>query len=365
MPTLILLTLLLIATPAAALQPGLEDVYVRVVDVGAGLCTVTTVPGDHYMVYDTGHWFGKRCLSAVREIVGDKPIDLLVLSHADSDHLGDADLILQEFEVRRILRTGDRRPTTNTWLDANEAIGKEATADASVMNLQTMELVPGTTIPLGDATVTLVAGWGKWTDPGPTAAEKRNAISIVVRLDYRGSSVLFTGDTVGRRIPDLDSACKDAEERMVLNVATAPLKADVLLAPHHGANNASSTCFIDAVQPQFVIFSAGHNHKHPRAAAAERYVTHGVVEGNMFRTDRGDDEGGKEWAEGRIAGCHDKAGDDDVEILLMGNGFQKRGVSPGGEWVLMVTSGLSLSACRCGSVARRRSGIGNLTGSVT
>jgi len=43
-----------------------SPVYIRVVDVGAGLYTVTKVPGDHYMVYDSGHWqgWGKSRLKA-------------------------------------------------------------------------------------------------------------------------------------------------------------------------------------------------------------------------------------------------------------------------------------------------------------
>ena len=43
----------------------------------------------------------------------------------------------------------------------------------------------------------------------------------------------------------------------------------------------------------------------------------------MFRTDRGDDEGGDNWTEGRVVGCRDKAGDDDVEIVLPENGLVK------------------------------------------
>lgn len=40
----------------------------------------------------------------------------------------------------------------------------------------------------------------------------------------------------------------------------------------------------------------------------------------MFRTDLGDDEGEKEWKHGRIAGHKDKAGDDDVDILIRPDG---------------------------------------------
>ncbi len=83
---------LLVASSASA------QLTVRVVDVGPGLCTMTEVPGpgsrSHYMVYDAGHWLGDRCIDAAREIVDGQVIDLLVISHYDSDHLGDAADIL-------------------------------------------------------------------------------------------------------------------------------------------------------------------------------------------------------------------------------------------------------------------------------
>ncbi len=154
-------------------------------------------------------------------------------------------------------------------------------------------------------------------------SERRNAISVVLRLDYRGRSVLFTGDTVGRRLTDPDEACKDAEQIMVANhmAGTVSLRADVLVAPHHGANNGASACFIDAVAPQFVIFASGHDHQHPTLRAATRFLAHGVPMNRFFRTDLGDDESGAfEWKLGSIPGCSDPAGDDDVEIALRATG---------------------------------------------
>ena len=127
---------------------------------------------------------------------------------------------------------------------------------------------------------------------------------------------------MGRRKKDSEAndACKDAEKVMVDNASNVTLKVDVLQAPHHGANNGNSKCFIEAVKPKFVIFSAGHEYSHPTAKAAQRYIDSGVKTKNMFRTDRGDDGGEKEWTYGRISGCPDKKGDDDIEVVLPKNG---------------------------------------------
>ena len=100
------------------------------------------------------------------------------------------------------------------------------------------------------------------------APPRQNAAtrSIVVRIDYKGRSVLFTGDRVGKRLTDDDGACKDAEKVMVdrHTGGEVSIKADVLVASHHGGNNGSAACFIQAIDPQFVIFASRSAHQHPR-----------------------------------------------------------------------------------------------------
>jgi competence protein ComEC len=307
---------------AMALDVDPSDVYVRIVDVGPALCAVIQIPGGHSMVYDAGHWNGQHCSAAVRELVTGDTIDLMVISHSDADHLGDAARILGEKHVRQTILAGEPRDTIS-WSSLIDALAEEVKDCSSVLNLQSVPLVPGTRIPLGEAVVTLVAGWPVWNDPGPTASERRNAISVVVRLEYRGRSVLFTGDTVGRRLTDPDSGCKDAEKVMVdrHNAGQVSLKSDVVIASHHGGNNGSASCFIAAIDPQFVVFSAGHDHQHPTHNAATRFLTQGLAASRLFRTDFGDDESGTfEWKLGSITGCSDPAGDDDVEIALRAGG---------------------------------------------
>lgn len=314
-----LLPLALAVHPAAA-QPA-DTLRIRVVDVGAGLCTITRTPGGAVMVYDAGHWQGGRCFAALDTLVRGDTINLMILSHNDSDHLGDVPAILNRYTVRRIVWTGFRRPGVATWERADSMIAREVWKDgASVRSLASHPLTPGDTIRLGDAVVTLLAGWHEWRPAhGLSEAELRNAVSIVARLDYGGASVLYAGDTVGRQIGESAGACGHPEAVMVANhVAGSPsLRADVLIAPHHGADNASAACFIAAVDPRWVIFSAGHAFSHPRAATAERYLAHGVPAANLLRTDRGDDEGPAEWSAGRVPGCSDRTGDDHVEITVV------------------------------------------------
>ena len=304
---------------AASAEGRAQDAVARVVDVGPGLCVVISIPGGYDMLYDAGHWTGSNCESAVNELVADDSVELVVLSHSDGDHLGELPEVLGSKRAGVVLMTGSRREDTAAYRNAIQAIGDAVADNTTVLNLETWPIQPGTDFALGPARVSFLTGWHVWDDSLSnrtlSTSERRNAISIVVRLEYAGRSILLAGDTVGRSIDAPSDTCGDAERFMVERHGQA-LKSDVLIAGHHGADNASSTCFIEAVAPEFVIFSAGNDHKHPRQATAERFLTAGVPLQNMFRTDRGDDEGGDEWDEGRIDGCRDGRGDDDIEIRL-------------------------------------------------
>ena len=319
-----LLSIAVVACTAATATPAnAQEAYLRVVDVGAGLCVVATIPGGHSLVYDGG--FGKTlCLNAVRELVPDKKIDLLVLSHSDGDHIGAAKAILEENEVATIIHPNDTR-TGKTLKAVRTAIASEPNAD--VWNMKTRPVPFGSAFPIGPAVATFIAGWkdGKLTrqpgDPELTdQAMRHNALSLVIRLQYAGHSILLTGDAVGRPAVNDDTLCRYAERYMDENAATIPIQSDVLIGQHHGADNATANCFIEAVRPTYVVFSAGHKFRHPRQSTADRLVSNGILPEKILRTDRGDHEGGsgrtKEWLTGSLAGCKDAAGDDDVEVRL-------------------------------------------------
>lgn len=325
------------AAPAALAAP--DDVYMRVVDVGAGLCVVAVAPGGHTMVFDAGRG-SSVCLSAVKELVPGRKIDLLVLSHSDIDHVGSVVKIVDYADVATIIHPGDTRGPA---LDPiRTAIDEEG---ADVWNLQSRMPTLGQSFAVGAATATFVAGWPNGdatidrgdgtTDPSLDDAGRNNALSIVIRFEYRGHAVLLTGDTVGRQVSSNDSLCQYSERIMERRAATIPLKSDVLIGQHHGGDNATSNCFIKAVmhrlpsgkpdpkRPLRVVFSAGSMYRHPRQSVADRLVANGVLPADMFRTDRGDHEEGtgreREWVLGTYLGCPpEESGDDDVEVILPG-----------------------------------------------
>ncbi len=302
-----------------------NDLTARVVDVGAGECVAIKIPGDYYMVYDAGNYKdnGESALRAIEEIIPEnEEIDLLVLSHSDADHLGGADEILDAYTVKRVLRTGTRRSTA-TWNAADAAIKAEVKFESCMdINLSYWEYPAGATYRLGETFVTMVSGFGELPDDWDIAnnSERNNAGSIVIRVQYKGKSILLCGDAVGRHIGDPDDTCIASEKFMVENSSVIAIDSDVIVAPHHGADNGSSAKFISAVSPDYVIFSAGHAHEHPRSSTAKRYLNAGVKLENIFRTDKGDDEGDDEWNHQSENNQRDQRGDDDVEIRISKNG---------------------------------------------
>lgn len=316
------------------------DVVVRVIDVGAGLCTVIKLPNGEYIIYDAGHYrgVGNTSYNQIREFLPEEAeIQLMILSHTDGDHIGAAGHLIKNHKVRKLLWTGYEKsmvyapePTSSYDRIVNALSKIDYNMDDINLNERDSIITSGTTLSYGDVKLTFLCGFGEpmadWDVK--TNSERLNGVSIVMKLEYQGKSILFCGDAVGRHIGDPVDALIATEKYMVNN-AKQWLNSDIIIAPHHGADNGSSTAFVDLVKPESVIFSSGHEYNHPTKGAVDRYLKY-VDVNNIYRTDRGDDErkDGKpyyEWSYGRIDGCHDGYGDDDLEIVLKGNGEYRIG----------------------------------------
>ncbi|MEP0548107.1 MAG: hypothetical protein ABJF88_14320, partial [Rhodothermales bacterium] len=160
-----------------------------------------------------------------------------------------------------------------------------------------------------------------------STSEQKNAVSLAARISYRGGSVLIAGDAFGRKVGTSESA--ESTERMMEPAAATerdmlayapvlPLASDVLVAAHHGADDGSSADFIGAVDPTWVVFSAGEDHAHPRQTTADRYIAAGVSPWRILRTDAEDEPEEKEWRRDDWPPIPRAGGD--VDIAISGGG---------------------------------------------
>ena len=114
----------------------------------------------------------------------------------------------------------------------------------------------------GEATLTVYPPVGEKTD------------------NERGLSLYATAGTEGIFIPG-DMSQKT--EKALLD-AYRILPADVLVAGHHGAKNATGEALLDALQPEIACISVGSNsYGHPTEEVLERLAAHGCA---VYRTDQ-------------------------------------------------------------------------------
>lgn len=234
-PRLLGLALLvpMLAPPVPRPAPGQAEVWV--LDVGQGL-SVLVRTREHALLYDAGPRFGEfdlgeRVVVPALRGMGVGRLDLLLLSHADTDHAGGA------VAVHRAL------PVTRVVSGEHEALTEELAAEPCVDGADwRWDGVRFTT-------------W-RWTE-----ATAGNAASCVLRVEAGGERLLLTGDI-------------DARAERALRAAGRDLRADWLLAPHHGSRSSSSMAFLKAVRPHTVLISRGvHNafgHPHPLVLARYR-----------------------------------------------------------------------------------------------
>lgn len=316
---------------STVLPASAEDVEVTAIDVGAGLSCLIKLPGGKYIIYDGGKASGLAYLK--KQLPANTKIELLILSHTDADHWGEVEGIINTFQVQKVVRTSYRvNAYSATYTNGVNAI-ENASYDIEDIDLSTSgDIVPGKVLfDKSGAKLTALCGFGKplaeWGSLNE--AKANNAVSIVVRLDYAGHSILFGGDAVGRDECNESNDCIATEKFLIEKAGNKLLDADILIVPHHGADNASCKTFIEKVSPEYVVFSAGHAFRHPREVTAERYISFGVDQDNIFRTDRGDleeasgsEECKKEWSYGD-GNETDNPGDDNVRMVLPKKGKVK------------------------------------------
>jgi competence protein ComEC len=215
---------LLLAPPRLA--PGEFDA--RVLDVGHGLAVVVTTR-EHTLLYDAGPggldgdaagWAIEPTLAAL----GRRP-DLIVVSHDDRDHAGGMARLARAYpEARWRVGPGLDGPPCRA--------GQRWRWDGVLFEL----LHP-------------VAA-------GPTG----NDGSCVLRIAAPSGALLLPGDV-------------EAEGESELLARGAALRADALVAPHHGSATSSGPAFVAAVAPRLVVHPAGWRNRwgFPRPEVVARY----------------------------------------------------------------------------------------------
>ena len=241
-PRRLAVLLLLPAVLANVRESRVEGFELHVLDVGQGLAALVLTPNATWL-YDTGGRLapGFSMLEAVvvpyLHAIGRRDVDVIVVSHPDSDHAAGLDDAIAR------------------WPEARVVVG-----------------VPGGKMP-GDATRCL-AGDTETRDgvrlsflhPAAHDVLGENDASCVLLVQLGASRALLTGDI------------ERAGERRLVGRAGF-LSVDVLTAPHHGSRTSSGPGFVHAFAPSRVVFPAGARNAYgfPHEDVQMRYKRAGAV----------------------------------------------------------------------------------------
>ncbi len=231
---------------AVRLPPGQFELLAA--DVGQGNAVLVRT-ASHALLYDAGPQFsresdaGSRVLVPLLRALGEK-VDMLVLSHRDSDHIGGAPAVLAMQPQAGLLSSIEDSHELQALRKATRCVAGQRWEWDAV----TFEVLH------------------------PAAADyemknKSNAMSCVLRVSNGSQTALLVGD--------LESP---QEFRLVADTNPARLKADFLLMPHHGSKTSSSAPFLDAVQPKLALAQAGYRNRfgHPVESVLARYRERGI-----------------------------------------------------------------------------------------
>jgi competence protein ComEC len=225
-------------------------------DVGQGTAVLVRTRR-HLLVYDTGPMYTPEADAAGRVLLpllrgrGERRIDLLMLSHRDSDHVGGAASLLRALPVSALSSS----LAADHPLRGGGVPHRRCDAGGSWVwdgvRFEVLHPLPGD------------------HDTSPQG----NALSCVLRVQGRGGSALLTGDI------------EAAQEAALVQRAADRLRAEVLIVPHHGSRTSSTPAFIDAVQPRVAVVQAAYRSRfgHPAPAVEARYHERGVA---LMRSDR-------------------------------------------------------------------------------
>ena len=227
---LVLSVLLLYPYPTNIAQGRAE---VNVLDVGQGL-SVVVFTKNYSLIYDFGNLGAGRSVIYTFMNAKFRKANKLITSHHDIDHYGGAEYIATKYpEAEKI----NWQNCSGEWLW--DGVHFQLWQYSEKLQRQKKH-----------------------------KKIKDNNLSCVMKITANnGQSMLLTADIE-----------KEAE-KWLLKTKAQELSSDVLLVPHQGSKTSSIKPFIEAVNPQFAIVSAGfQNHfRHPHASVVKRYEDLGIT----------------------------------------------------------------------------------------
>ncbi len=244
---------------------------VTAIDVGQGDSVLAVNPEGAAMLIDAGGPVGRGGPAEVvarfdvgEEVVSPylwsrrmRRVDVVVLSHAHTDHMGGMPAVLRNFRPREL------------WVgaDPESALYAALLIEAAELGVVVRHVRAGDRVKWGSVDVTVLAPAAGYANPNAP----KNDDSVVLRMQYGKASALLEGD-----------AETPSEEAMLASGLIAPVT--LLKVGHHGSRTSTTQAFVDAVRPKEAVISVGRRNTfgHPRGEVIGRLAAEGA---RVSRTD--------------------------------------------------------------------------------
>lgn len=238
-----------------------KPLEISFIDVGQGESIFIKTPKNKIVLLDCGGPLrddfdvGEKIIVPFLLDKGIKRIDIIVLSHADSDHTCGLESVISNFDTGAILLPQYVKQS-DTSTDLLNTIKKY---DAKIVPINTNQSIKFEKDLYFEA-----VGVKELFD-------NDNENSMVLRLSYKNRKFLFAGDI------------SENVEKLLLN--NKKLSSDVLKVPHHGSKNSTSSSFLDVVRPKIAVISVGEKNMfgHPSSEVIDRLKQREI---DIFRTDK-------------------------------------------------------------------------------
>ncbi len=234
------------------------------IDVGQGDAILLNFFDEHHILIDAGMrnpYFdnGRRVVAPFLKRQGIHKLDAIVLSHADSDHLGGFPYILRNFKIGEIWDNG---------LTKDTRVFREYTHLIDSLNIPHRILRAGEIVTDFSPVQIFVLHPGEdFISRGYSA----NDASLSLKISYGEIDFITLGDI------------EKNGERYVSRFGNL-LQSEILKVTHHGSKTSSSEKFLDFVEPDMAVISVGQSNKfgHPRQEILKRLEERDI---KIIRTD--------------------------------------------------------------------------------
>lgn len=232
------------------------DMLVHFIDVGKA-DSIYIKCKDKNILIDAGE---KNTYDLVNEYLrrqNVKVLDLVIATHPHTDHIGGMPKVIEEFQINKLLMPELKEeviPTSRTYEKFLLAIKNK--------NIAPERPIPGTSFNVGELIFEVLAPNKQYDDV--------NNNSIVVKMTFKNTSFLFTGD-----------AEKESENDMMNN--NFNLEADVLKVGHHGSKTSTSSAFLKKINPKYAVVCVGEDRYNlPKKITIDKLTKRNI---KVFRTD--------------------------------------------------------------------------------